>query len=92
MSDKPERLPIPLPPPTEEAVRAYHVALEGDVKAPPKVEHFNRTEAPQGYVHHINESDEQRQCRFCLEEDGEMIAPCLCKGSTKWVHRECLDL
>jgi RING-variant domain len=32
-------------------------------------------------------------CRICLEEEDEtsMIAPCLCKGSMKWVHRSCLD-
>ncbi|KAH9619505.1 hypothetical protein KSS87_015651 [Heliosperma pusillum] len=32
------------------------------------------------------------QCRICLEsEGGEFIAPCKCKGSSKFVHRECLD-
>ena len=30
-------------------------------------------------------------CRICLEEEGDMISPCLCKGTQKWVHRECLD-
>ena len=33
-------------------------------------------------------------CRICLEEEDStdrMIAPCLCKGSMKWVHRSCLD-
>lgn len=33
-----------------------------------------------------------RACRICLEgEEGEMIAPCACSGSIKWVHRACLD-
>lgn len=38
------------------------------------------------------ESDEA-QCRICLAEDLEtnMIAPCQCSGSAKWVHRACLD-
>ena len=38
------------------------------------------------------ESDEP-QCRICLSEDSEtnLIAPCDCSGSSKWVHRECLD-
>nr|XP_009779487.1 PREDICTED: uncharacterized protein LOC104228672 isoform X2 [Nicotiana sylvestris] len=34
----------------------------------------------------------QIQCRICLESDGrDFIAPCKCKGSSKYVHRECLD-
>lgn len=36
----------------------------------------------------------RRLCRICLESDHpeDLIAPCLCKGSSKWVHRTCLDL
>ncbi|WOL09415.1 hypothetical protein Cni_G18168 [Canna indica] len=45
---------------------------------------------------------EQVQCRICLESDGphpclglcsrrDFIAPCKCKGTSKFVHRECLD-
>lgn len=32
------------------------------------------------------------QCRFCLEDDfiTSLIAPCVCKGSFKYVHNECL--
>ena len=32
-------------------------------------------------------------CRICLDEENDqgMIAPCRCKGTSKWVHRECLD-
>jgi hypothetical protein len=32
-------------------------------------------------------------CRICLESDRveDMIAPCRCKGSSKWIHRTCLD-
>jgi len=29
-------------------------------------------------------------CRICWDEEGEMIAPCLCKGSVRWVHPHCL--
>ncbi|CAJ1421687.1 unnamed protein product [Effrenium voratum] len=36
-------------------------------------------------------SREIGQCRFCLESGGELIAPCLCSGHSKWVHRKCLD-
>ncbi|KAG5155344.1 hypothetical protein JHK82_013313 [Glycine max] len=35
---------------------------------------------------------EQIQCRICLETDGRnFIVPCKCKGTSKYVHRECLD-
>ena len=35
-----------------------------------------------------------KQCRICYDGDNStspMIAPCLCKGDLKYVHRECLD-
>lgn len=33
------------------------------------------------------------QCRICLENGSrkDFIAPCRCSGSSKWVHRSCLD-
>ncbi|KEH39696.1 uncharacterized protein [Medicago truncatula] len=32
------------------------------------------------------------QCRICLDLGGEdLIAPCHCKGTQKYVHRSCLD-
>ncbi|KAG8092164.1 hypothetical protein GUJ93_ZPchr0012g19316 [Zizania palustris] len=35
---------------------------------------------------------DQFQCRICLETDGrDFIAPCRCKGTSKYVHRDCLD-
>lgn len=35
---------------------------------------------------------DQIQCRICLETDGrDFIAPCKCKGTSKYVHRTCLD-
>ena len=37
--------------------------------------------------------EHEKICRICLENDKPdlMIAPCACKGSSKWVHRFCLD-
>ncbi len=34
----------------------------------------------------------QGQCRFCLEDDTlkNLLAPCICKGSFKYVHLSCL--
>lgn len=37
-------------------------------------------------------NSEQPQCRICLDNEGEdLIAPCHCKGTQKYVHRSCLD-
>ena len=49
-------------------------------------------------------NNERKCCRICFDEEEEeeeeedaasdndsMIAPCMCKGSSKWVHRTCLD-
>lgn len=37
--------------------------------------------------------EDEYVCRICLEEDSRhrLIAPCACRGSQRWVHRECLD-
>lgn len=35
---------------------------------------------------------EQPQCRICFDIEGEdLIAPCHCRGTQKYVHRSCLD-
>ncbi|KAJ7952065.1 E3 ubiquitin-protein ligase MARCH8 [Quillaja saponaria] len=40
---------------------------------------------------HLVNAD-QLQCRICLDIGGEdLIAPCHCKGTQKYVHRSCLD-
>jgi hypothetical protein len=41
-----------------------------------------------------DDAHDEKVCRICLEDDhpDQMIAPCQCKGGSKWVHRECLDL
>jgi hypothetical protein len=38
-------------------------------------------------------TSQERQCRICLASDDEadLISPCLCAGSVRWVHRACLD-
>ena len=39
--------------------------------------------------------EEISKCRYCLEEEdtdqNPLIVPCQCTGSTKYVHRKCLD-
>jgi hypothetical protein len=40
------------------------------------------------------DEEENYTCRICLEEEcprAELIAPCACKGGSKWVHPGCLD-
>lgn len=36
--------------------------------------------------------DEEKLCRICLETDNlnDFISPCKCKGTSKFVHRECI--
>eukprot|EP00605_Chrysophyceae_sp_TOSAG23-4_P002009 GSChrysophyteH1.ASY1.ANO1.2224.1 assembled CDS len=29
-------------------------------------------------------------CRFCFSSEGELISPCMCRGSNEWVHLQCL--
>ncbi|KAF2317699.1 hypothetical protein GH714_039596 [Hevea brasiliensis] len=42
-------------------------------------------------TYHLVNPD-QPQCRICLDTAGEdLIAPCHCKGTQKYVHRSCLD-
>lgn len=37
-------------------------------------------------------NSDQSQCRICLDSEGkDLIAPCDCKGTQKYVHRSCLD-
>ena len=37
--------------------------------------------------------EDELTCRICLESSTreQVIAPCSCRGSSKWVHRKCLD-
>ncbi|XP_060213094.1 uncharacterized protein LOC132640501 [Lycium barbarum] len=52
---------------------------------PPLIAKPSRVDLETGLIDHI-------QCRICLETDGrDFIAPCKCKGTSKYVHRECLD-
>lgn len=32
-----------------------------------------------------------KTCRICFEGGGELIAPCSCSGTSKWIHRSCLN-
>lgn len=34
-----------------------------------------------------------KECRICFEDDSDeqLIKPCLCNGTTKWIHKSCLQ-
>ena len=36
-------------------------------------------------------NDIEKECKFCHETEGKLIAPCKCSGSVKWIHPHCLD-
>lgn len=38
-------------------------------------------------------SEQMETCRFCLDESSQetLVEPCLCRGSVRYVHRECLE-
>ncbi|VDO47150.1 unnamed protein product [Haemonchus placei] len=38
----------------------------------------------------MEDSDDHHMCRVCRGEDGHLYYPCLCTGSIKYVHQECL--
>ena len=39
--------------------------------------------------------EEPKQCRICFEsqetDDNELIHPCRCSGTSKYVHRDCIN-
>ncbi|KIH67514.1 zinc finger, C3HC4 type [Ancylostoma duodenale] len=38
----------------------------------------------------MDDSDDHHMCRVCRGDDGHLYYPCLCTGSIKYVHQECL--
>ena len=38
-------------------------------------------------------NNQLKQCRICLDNDNpdDIISPCLCSGSSAYVHRKCLN-
>ena len=41
----------------------------------------------------INHENNFMECRICFEDNNpeNMIAPCNCSGTSKWVHRKCIE-
>lgn len=38
----------------------------------------------------VEEEEEEKQCKFCWEVGNNVIAPCACTGTMKFVHPQCL--
>jgi len=63
----------------------------GRHNAPPaaRVQHQGRVQRSD------NQEEANRVCRICLgdeeESDGDLFSPCLCRGTSAFVHRECLN-
>eukprot|EP00929_Paragymnodinium_shiwhaense_P007221 TRINITY_DN111153_c0_g1_i1.p1 TRINITY_DN111153_c0_g1~~TRINITY_DN111153_c0_g1_i1.p1 ORF type:complete len:1203 (-),score=287.37 TRINITY_DN111153_c0_g1_i1:90-3698(-) len=38
----------------------------------------------------LPDNESEKACRYCLVDSGELVAPCDCRGSSKWVHLGCL--
>ena len=75
--------------PTASSATKYHDA----VKSPaPEEQLLSSASAPHN-EHMQRNYNEDKLCRICLQPDDpeDMIAPCRCKGGSKWVHRDCLD-
>ena len=32
-----------------------------------------------------------RTCWICYESEGDLVAPCRCSGTMRYVHRECIE-
>ncbi len=45
---------------------------------------------PQIMAEPAAQSADSRQCRICLESEGELLAPCDCKGTARFAHAACI--
>lgn len=43
------------------------------------------------YEEEYEEEEDEKVCRICLETNGHLINVCGCKGSVKYVHKECIE-
>eukprot|EP00439_Symbiodinium_sp_Y106_P045696 s41_g5.t2 len=44
-----------------------------------------------GISHGRAQVQPEHPCRICLEETGELYSPCVCRGSAKYVHLDCIE-
>lgn len=70
-----------------------------DVPFKPLLHEVSLSDAP-GQVQAVgarqesDEADSKPSCRICMDDeatsDNPLISPCLCAGSTRFIHRQCL--
>lgn len=60
----------------------------------PEISNFDIENSNSSEIQPIIKEDSQLQCRICLENDkiDDLISPCLCRGSHKSVHQNCLKM
>ena len=80
------------PPSIDDQIDDHPIAMSSDLPSssstsllPPPL--FPSSPSPTGLV----EDYDLPTCRICFEPDGELIIPCLCAGSSQYIHRQCLD-
>uniref|UniRef100_A0A1I7XD18 RING-type E3 ubiquitin transferase n=1 Tax=Heterorhabditis bacteriophora TaxID=37862 RepID=A0A1I7XD18_HETBA len=48
------------------------------------------TSTEQDVAHALDDMEDHLMCRVCRGDEGHLYYPCLCTGSIKYVHQECL--
>jgi len=81
----------PMPQPSIPSMATQSEEWEIKVLEEPECEKEHQEEVKNEMEEVKNESDSgsEKICRYCFD-GGELIAPCKCIGSQKWVHKECL--
>eukprot|EP00897_Mesotaenium_endlicherianum_P008732 jgi/Mesen1/7888/ME000420S07036 len=88
------RIGPPFNPVATERAPAVHIRVTQDSDDVPLLEVTSAEidESEGSVASSSSESSSQPVCRICLESEGEdLIAPCQCRGTQKYVHRRCLD-
>ena len=55
-----------------------------------KIDIFNKIFDELIFKTTINDTNIEKKCRFCFENNEPLISVCKCKGTNKWIHQECL--
>lgn len=72
---------------SEESISSIEITVSGDVSVT-----IDDSPSPDADENCSLVPADQPLCRICLDTGGEdLIAPCHCKGTQKYVHRSCLD-
>lgn len=63
------------------------------VLSEPFIDGYEKFNSNTGYTNKDCLRGKKKRCRICFErhEQDDMIAPCSCSGTNKYVHKDCLD-